>query len=178
MRSHDVILGMLMGSPSSGYEIKQKFEKIFSYFYNASYGTIYPTLKSMEQEGFITKESLIQDGKPNKNVYTITDKGKEEFYRYLSSDLQDVEFKSDFMVRMYFGEFAEPEKVEQWLRIAIEDTEKSLAKLTGDYSKWCGKMSPTQSICIKIGISNSENILRNLRQGLREIQALSVTESN
>ena len=56
MTSQDVILGILMKRSLSGYDIKHMFETIFSYFYNASFGTIYPTLSKMEKEGLITKE--------------------------------------------------------------------------------------------------------------------------
>ena len=77
MNSQDVILGIIMYHSLSGYDIKHKLETIFSYFYNASYGTIYPTLSKMEKEGMITKESVIQEGRPNKNVYSITEEGQQ-----------------------------------------------------------------------------------------------------
>lgn len=172
LRSQDVILGMLMEASSSGYEIKQKFEKLFSHFYNASYGTIYPTLKSMENEGLITKENRVQEGKPNKNIYTITDKGRQSFYQYLESDIQGVEMKSDFMVRLYFGQLAHPELVIKWLEKGIEDHEKSLAKLMEERENWRSRLSPTQLLCFNIGISNTESIVANLREGLSRINSI------
>ena len=78
MNSQDVILGMLMKRSLTGYEIKQLFEDLFSYFYSSSYGTIYPMLHRMEKEELLTKENVLQDGKPNKNVFTITEKGRRQ----------------------------------------------------------------------------------------------------
>jgi DNA-binding PadR family transcriptional regulator len=161
-----------MESSATGYEIKQKFEKLFSYFYNASYGTIYPTLSKMEKDGLITKQKIVQEGKPNKNIYRITDKGKEAFYAYLESDIQDIEIKSDFMIRLYFGKMAEPELAIKWLETGIRRTEQSLAKLYAEYERWKSTMSPTQLICIKIGITNMENLLNNLKEGLNQIRSL------
>jgi len=173
VRSQDVILGILMESDASGYEIKKKLEKVFSYFYNASYGTIYPTLKKMENDGLITKQNIVQEGKPNKNIYTITEKGRQSFYRYLESDIQDVEIKSDFMIRLFFGKFAEPELVIKWIETGIQKTEQSLAKLYAEHERWHSKMSLTQLLCLNIGISNLENILKNLKEGLDKIKSLS-----
>lgn len=157
----------------SGYDIKQTFERLFSHFYNASFGTIYPTLSNMEKEGLITKESIQQEGKPNKNLYTVTDKGKEAFRRYLASGIQEVEVKSDFMIRLYFGKWAPPEIVERWLEDGIRENERTLAKLYAERELWEAKLDPTQLICFNIGISNTEGILRNLREGLERIRTLS-----
>lgn len=159
-----------MEADASGYEIKQKLEKLFSHFYNASYGTIYPTLGHMEKEGLITKRSLVQEGKPNKNIYSVTDKGRRQFQSYLASDIQEVEIKSDIMVRLYFGGFADPGLAEHWLETSIKKTELSLAKLSGEYARWESKLNPTQRICMRIGVTNTENILRNLKEGLALIR--------
>lgn len=73
MKIQGVILGILNSGPHSGYEIKRQFEERFSFFFNASYGSIYPTLSKFEKEKLITKKTVKHEGKPNKNVYTITD---------------------------------------------------------------------------------------------------------
>lgn len=178
MKSQDVLLGILMEGSTSGYDMKQKFEKLFSHFYNASYGTIYPTLGKMEQEGLITKESLQQEGKPNKNIYTITEKGKLAFYRYLESDIQEVEIKSDFMIRLYFGQLAAPELVIKWMESGIRSSKQSLELLYAERERWQSELSPTQRICMNIGITNTENILKNLTEGLKLLQELPDTNES
>ncbi|SFE61184.1 DNA-binding transcriptional regulator, PadR family [Paenibacillus algorifonticola] len=171
MNSQDVILGILMDENCSGYEIKHKFESLFSYFYNASYGTIYPTLGKMEKQGLITKESILQDGKPNKNVYTITEAGREQFMLYLTSDIQAVETKSDFMVRLVFGKWADQGQVIQWLERTIAKQEEEIARLTADYANWKPNMNATQELCITIGIANQESSHRILVEGLQKLKA-------
>ena len=117
MNSQDVILGMLMNESKTGYEIKQLLEDVFSNFYSSSYGTIYPTLARMEKEGLITKENVQQEGKPNKNLLNITDKGRDSFNAYLLAPLEaDSIKKSYFMMRLYFGEFVGYDKVILWLK--------------------------------------------------------------
>ncbi|MCI3920962.1 PadR family transcriptional regulator [Paenibacillus sp. TRM 82003] len=172
MNSQDVILGILMHERKSGYDIKRMFEQYFSMFYNASFGTIYPTLARMEKDGLLTKESLVQTGKPNKNVYTITEAGREAFRRYLASDMQDVEIKSDFMVRLFFGGLAEEAQVRQWFEEGLERARQSYASLQAEFERWKRDLTPTQRVCLKIGLSNQRALIDNLEEALAELKQL------
>ncbi|MET3207513.1 UNVERIFIED_CONTAM: DNA-binding PadR family transcriptional regulator [Paenibacillus sp. PvR008] len=179
MNSQDVILGMLMKESLTGYEIKQLWGDVFSYFYSASYGTIYPTLTRMEKEGLISKELVIQDGKPNKNVLTITNKGRECFNTYLQGPLdEDSTKKSDFMMRLYFGEFVGYDKVITWLKQIQEDTQNKLDALCEKYEFYKDDMQPTQIICIQIGIKEYSAKLETITQGLLDIEQLERNSSD
>jgi DNA-binding PadR family transcriptional regulator len=170
MTSQDVILGILMKKNLTGYDIKHELETIFSYFYNASYGTIYPTLSKMEKEGLITKQCIVQEGKPNKNVYTITAEGKERFLAYLQSEIVPTEFKSDFMVRMFFGALVEPGILMEWIERAIRDQQAELTALREDYIRYKPSMSISQEITIQMGIEHSQGNVRVLTEGLERIK--------
>jgi len=176
LNSQDVILGILMMGSSTGYEIKNVFEDVYSHFYNASFGTIYPTLARMEKQGLITKEAIIQEGKPNKNVFTITEAGKQAFLAYMDSDIQENEWKSDFMVRLFLGEFVEPERIEVWMEMSIARMETKLAALLADQCKYQGQITPTQTICLKLGIEKFEGQLRVLRAELAAFRRLSAAK--
>ena len=83
MKGRDVILGILRNKPRTGYEINDILQNQISYFYDGTYGMIYPTLKKLEKEEKVKKETVIQEDKPNKNIFSITDKGREELRKYL-----------------------------------------------------------------------------------------------
>ncbi|WP_169084176.1 PadR family transcriptional regulator [Paenibacillus sp. PL91] len=172
MNSQDVILGMLMKRSLSGYEIKQLFEDIFSYFYSSSYGTIYPMLHRLEKEELITKENVLQEGKPNKNVFTITEKGKSQFSNYLHSPVEPDAIKSDFLMRLYFGQFVEPDVVIHWLNKAQEQTQKQLDELSEKYAIYKDDMHPAHMICIEIGIKEYRAKLDTIQEGLTRIEKL------
>ncbi|MGG1515835.1 PadR family transcriptional regulator [Paenibacillus oryzisoli] len=170
MNSQDVILGLLMRGEMSGYDIKHRLESIFSFFYNASFGTIYPTLSKLEKEGYISKMSVIQEGRPNKNVYTITEEGKKLFQAYLHGPIERNEFKSDVMTRMFFGEFLEKDVMIGMLENQLQDAHDKLNRLTEMYKVYKPEMSPTQEICIQIGISDKESLIRTLTQGIERLK--------
>ncbi|MDD9270736.1 helix-turn-helix transcriptional regulator [Paenibacillus sp. GCM10023248] len=166
MNSQDVILGTLMNRSLTGYEIKQLFETLFSYFYSSSYGTIYPMLHRMEKEGLLTKESVAQDGKPNKNVYTITERGKEQFNGYLDSPIESDSVKSDFLMRLFFGEFVSKDTVIAWLEKAYLHVEEQLQQLKDMRLRFKDDMQPSQVICIQIGMKEYQAKLDAIQEGL------------
>ena len=53
MRGRDVILGILNLSPKTGYEINDVLKNQLSFFYDGTYGMIYPTLRKLEAEEMI-----------------------------------------------------------------------------------------------------------------------------
>lgn len=172
MNSQDVILGMLIKRSLSGYEIKQLFEDVFSYFYNSSYGTIYPMLHRMEKEELLTKEIVLQDGKPNKNVFTITEKGKKQFNDYLHSPVESDSYKSDFLMRLYFGQFVGDDTVIAWLKQAQQRTQQQLNELSEKYLLYKDEMQPAHIICIQIGIKDYIAKLETISEGLVRMEQL------
>ncbi|MDB5054850.1 MAG: PadR family transcriptional regulator [Bacilli bacterium] len=177
MNTQDVILGMLHKRPYSGYKIKHYFEAVFSFFFDASFGTIYPTLRKMEQLGYITKENIPQENRPSTNIYTITEKGKEQFLVYLHSAIEKQPHHSDFLMRLFFGEFVELDVILKWLQEAIEGTEKKLEVLQKDFIQYESKkmLSPTQRICMQIGIEGERANIKVLREGMSNLQKLNKT---
>jgi DNA-binding PadR family transcriptional regulator len=168
----DVILGLLHQRALTGYEVKHSFQTLFSFFFDASYGTIYPTLSKMEKMGYITKESVRQDNRPAKNVYTLTDKGREQFKDYLTSSLEDEVFRSDFLVRMYFGHHLESETVIGWIGKILTNDRAGLRDLEQKKKQYWDQMNPTQQICITMGIEQYRTKIRVLEEGLGKLQAL------
>ena len=78
-----VLLGML-AEPSSGYELKQKFEQSVRYFWYAELSQIYPALAKLEKSGMLTSEKAPSEKGPNKRVYTRTTRGKNELRSWLA----------------------------------------------------------------------------------------------
>ncbi len=78
------VLGLLIYAPLSGYDIRRIYADSLGNFWSESYGAIYPILKRLEDEGLATREVERQTGKPDRNVYTITDLGREEMHRWLA----------------------------------------------------------------------------------------------
>ncbi|UHA75569.1 PadR family transcriptional regulator [Paenibacillus sp. 481] len=152
MQAKDIVLGLLMQGPKSGYDIKQAYELNLSHFFDASYGSVYPTLKQLEKAGHIRKETIIQEGKPNKHVYSITDEGRQKFVQYLASPVQPDLYRSDVLARLYFGGFAHVQEVTGWLEETLELRQSLLQQLEAVYEESKTILSPPQMLSLQLGL--------------------------
>lgn len=92
------ILGLLLRyGPRHGYKLMQMMEERISDFAKIKLPTIYYHLKKLDEQGYIIK-SIDQDGnRPEKYIYTITEKGKK-YYHTLYSKLLDEEYSPEFAI--------------------------------------------------------------------------------
>ncbi|MDR2589569.1 MAG: PadR family transcriptional regulator, partial [Oscillospiraceae bacterium] len=80
------LLGLLnYDGPMTGYDLDKEFKRSLGYFWYAKQQQIYRELDEMEIKGWLTSERVIQNEKPNKRVYSITEDGKTEFVDWLNS---------------------------------------------------------------------------------------------
>lgn len=82
-----IILGFLMTKSMTGYDIKQNMAISTSNFFDASFGSIYPALKRLLQKQLIEVEEIVEGGKLKK-LYSLTNKGKEEFISWLKTPIE------------------------------------------------------------------------------------------
>lgn len=79
------ILSQMMNGPSYGYLIKKNTVKNIGPYYKINNNQLYPKLNAMEKANYITKRISVQEGKPNRHIYEITDLGIEYFYKLLNT---------------------------------------------------------------------------------------------
>jgi len=77
-----ILLGVLEG-PRSGYELKQWFDEVFAFFWNADQSHIYRTITRLEKQGLVSGKAVASSIGPDKRVYRATAKGKAELKRWL-----------------------------------------------------------------------------------------------
>jgi PadR family transcriptional regulator, regulatory protein AphA len=97
------VLGLLTYAPLSGYDIRRIYAQSLGNFWSESYGHIYPILKRLEEEGLATRVVERQDGKPDRNVYTITDLGREELHRWLAQPLDPHRERVELLLKVFHG---------------------------------------------------------------------------
>ncbi|WP_088187027.1 PadR family transcriptional regulator [Desulfosporosinus sp. FKA] len=123
------LLGVLNVMPCSGYDIKKFCDSSISHFWNENYARIYPVLKEMEKEGLVVKETEHTEGRPSKNVYSITEAGKHELAAWLLEPVQSVMGRNELLLKLFFSSEVPLENI-------IEKLEKEKVKhekLVADY---------------------------------------------
>jgi len=81
------ILVSLCEQSGSGYELAQRFDRSIGYFWAATHQQIYRTLRAMEDDGWVHVTPVVQQGRPDKKVYTVSDAGRAELARWIAAPL-------------------------------------------------------------------------------------------
>ncbi|MFT8872010.1 MAG: helix-turn-helix transcriptional regulator [Sporolactobacillus sp.] len=170
MKNEDVILGLLKEREYTGYEIVERIKTIFSHFFEGSYGSVYPVLHKLEKDGKVTKQTVVQDGRPNKYVYSITAAGVAHFQNYLDSDVRPEAVRSDFLVRLYFGAQFSSERLRELIEEEIVRKQALLNHLEHIKQKWGAEMDTAERLCLDIGFADYRARLAVLRGALEQEQ--------
>lgn len=99
MNVRTLCLAILQHGDATGYEIKKmSVEGEYSYFVDASFGSIYPALARLEAEGLVTVREETHPGKPARKIYSITEDGREALIDELTAATDPDVFRSPFLL--------------------------------------------------------------------------------
>src|SRR5580692_3535907 len=97
----DAILACLTERPMTGYELAKTFDSSIGFFWKADHQQIYRELSKLRERGHIQGREVVQSGKPNKLVYTLTAEGKAAFRHWAARPSTPASIKDDLLVRLY-----------------------------------------------------------------------------
>lgn len=94
------ILAVISFRPSTGYDIKAEFEhKAAGLFWGMSYGSLYPKLKKLVDQGYITVVESETDGR-KKKLYELTGKGWIELESWLAKSPEPPATKDELFIKI------------------------------------------------------------------------------
>ncbi len=133
------LLGLLNEESMTGYDLAKQFDHALLEFWHAKHSQIYPELKKLHDEGFVSYTVEISGNVLEKKVYCITDSGRDELVRWLSLD-EDMGFthKDVFRLRVFFSSNLDIDsRIEMFERQLLRH-EKRLKHLQGNNEKFGG----------------------------------------
>ena len=103
MPIHHAVLGLLSEGPSYGYELKTSFEEaIGPQWGELNIGHMYQVLDRLARDAFVTKRLLPQVGRPDRVVYRLTPKGRQELRRWLAEPTSRLSgYRDDFFLKLF-----------------------------------------------------------------------------
>lgn len=165
-----MLLGFLMRGSMTGYELKKKFTISFAFFSGVSYGSIYPALKKMEQEKLVVLKVEIQDGAPNRKVYTITEAGRKAFLEALAAPYVIEKPKNTFLARLFFfADLAPAERLAEANK-HLESIQEVRKNLKAVESQIKGRADRYQYLCYSFGVRYYDDLVRNVSSIVRELE--------
>lgn len=128
-----ICLGILTRNDATGYEIKKLFEDGgYEHFVEASFGSIYPALNRLTEEGLVSLREEPQEKRPDRKVYSITPKGRTAFIASLLKPLPEDRHRSPFVFAMLFADLLPPERVGAMLNDYIHQVEEKFEQLNAE----------------------------------------------
>lgn len=112
------LLGLLSHKAMTGYELEGFITATIAHFWTAKLSQIYRTLKGLEEDGWVSSHVEVQEGKPDKRIYALTNSGRKALSAWqdtLVTELDDLRQPS--LVRFFFFGKREPDDVLTQLKV-------------------------------------------------------------
>lgn len=101
MALSDAILVLLTEQPMSGYDLAKRFDTSIGFFWTADHPQIYRELGRLKEKGHVDVHEVVQSGRPNKLIYTITPSGLAALKGWSQKPSAPPPIKDDLLVRLY-----------------------------------------------------------------------------
>jgi PadR family transcriptional regulator AphA len=124
-----LILGLLAQNPMTGYDMRKHVQDVLSVVTNASYGSLYPTLHKLLEEGAVQMDEVEQEGRPAKKIYRITNKGAKDLQGWLKQPPAEDKIKREFLLKLYFAQEMPAQDLRKMLHRRREEMQARLTSL-------------------------------------------------
>jgi PadR family transcriptional regulator AphA len=173
------ILGFLSFKTFSGYDLKKAFDTSVRHFWPANQSQIYRTLAELEEQGFIEKEIIPREERLDMKVYNITELGRGELHRWLSTPLPPQDYREPFLIQIYFGGKLSDSEVINLLQREIRAIEERLALYISIYKMNAEKMKDYEDprvlflslLTLEYGIYSNQTALEWLKSAEKRLQS-------
>jgi PadR family transcriptional regulator AphA len=124
-----ILLGALE-EPRSGYDLKQWFDEVFAFFWNADQSQIYRTISRLADQGLVSGKAVSSTIGPDKRVYRTTAKGRAELKRWLREGPVSPSQRTAIYAQLIFLSDLSDAEAAQFLRAMKAQADAMVAALS------------------------------------------------
>lgn len=147
-----MLLGLISEKPLNAYEIiKQLNYMNVKWWFNISDSTVYSTLKALEKKGYLSGTAEKVGNMPDRTVYSLSDKGKDEFIATLKASILQFNYDTNiFSIAAFFLSTFTPEERQKLLHERLAILQKYRAGIAKQVSPlWEKEVPATHSANVK-----------------------------
>jgi PadR family transcriptional regulator, regulatory protein AphA len=176
----NALLGLLSMNPMSGYDMRSVISQSIGHFWSESYGQIYPSLKRLAAEGFVERKTQRQKGRPDRNVYSLTGKGRDRLREWLALPVAEEVHRSELLLKLFFGAQVLPEISRKHVAEFME-AQMTALKIYASIAKKLRKevsgdpQLPYWLMTVNFGRHRSAALVKWSRETLKELEMLEKT---
>jgi len=95
-----LILGLLTQQRMSGYDIKRFLKSLSWLIDSPSFGSLYPALHALLEDGLVTMEVAPRQGRPPRKIYTVTEAGRQALRKWMDQPVAPRASLKAFLMRL------------------------------------------------------------------------------
>ncbi|WP_101786693.1 PadR family transcriptional regulator [Nonomuraea indica] len=126
MSLRHAVLAALLDGEHSGYQLTKLFDVGVSNFWYAAPQQLYAELTKLEADGLVAGREVVQQGRPNKRVFTVTEAGVAELAAFAAAPAKPLLIRDDLVVKVHAVDVLDPAPLIAQL---LERAEQAAAKL-------------------------------------------------
>ncbi|MEU8772329.1 PadR family transcriptional regulator [Streptomyces sp. NPDC048606] len=100
MALRHAVLAALLDGEYSGYQLAKGFDIGVANFWHAVPQQLYAELAKLEKDGLVTGREVVQEGRPNKRVFRVTEAGHAELERFAEAPSKPSFIRDDLLVKV------------------------------------------------------------------------------
>ncbi|MFD5618551.1 PadR family transcriptional regulator [Streptomyces yangpuensis] len=100
MALRHAVLAALLDGEFSGYELAKSFDIGVANFWHASPQQLYAELAKLEKEGLVEGRQVVQETRPNKRLFRVTDAGRAELEDFAAAASKPSVIRDDLLVKV------------------------------------------------------------------------------
>ncbi|GAA3012870.1 MULTISPECIES: PadR family transcriptional regulator [Streptosporangium] len=128
MALRHAVLAALLNEELSGYQLAKAFDVGVANFWHALPQQLYAELAKLEREGLVAGREVVQDTRPNKRLFTVTEAGLAELTRFAATADKPSFIRDDLLVKVQAADHLDPDELVTRLleRAALADAKIEL----------------------------------------------------
>ncbi|WP_434358050.1 PadR family transcriptional regulator [Parasalinivibrio latis] len=123
-----IILTVLSTRDVTGYDITKEFSNSIGYFWKASHQQVYRELNKLLEQGAVECHIVPQQGKPDRKVYSITDRGHELLNDWFKQSLSQPVFRDEFSAKLVACSVCKSDAMVSHLESLIAESRNALSQ--------------------------------------------------
>ena len=119
------VLGLLaLEGERSGYDLAKQAERSVGHVWAPTKSHLYAVLRRLSELGLVAARTVAQERRPDKQLYTLTDAGRETFARWLDEPVRGD--RAGLVLRLFLGGLADAASYRRTLELFRDDVSDEL----------------------------------------------------
>lgn len=147
-----MLLGLIYEKPLNAYEIIKHLNYMnVKWWFNIADSTVYSTLKTLEKKEYIIGTTEKVGNMPDRTVYSLSEKGKDEFISTLKASILQFNYDTNiFSIAAFFLNTFTPEEQQKLLQKRLTVLQKYRTGIEKQVNPlWENEVSATHSANVK-----------------------------